>query len=67
MGLKDWKISFLGKKLKCKALTSAMRASVPSRKKGVLPLKQSWPLENNAHVKDDTPFSTSKGDQEFVA
>lgn len=32
MALKDWKTSFLGKKLKRKALASA-RTSVPSRKK----------------------------------
>lgn len=56
MGFKDWKISFLGKKLKRKALASA-RTSAPSRKKTpVLLLKQSSPPENNAHVKDDTPI-----------
>lgn len=67
MGLKDWKTSFLGRKLKRKALASARRTSAPSRKKGVLPLKQSSPLENNAHVKDDTPIFSSKDDQEFVS
>lgn len=67
MGSKDWKTSFLGKKLKREALASARRTSVPSRKKGVLPLKQSSFLEYNAHVKDDTPIFSSKDDQEFVS
>lgn len=63
MGLKDWNTSFLGKKLKRKALASARRTSVPSIKKGVLPLKQYLSLENNAHVRDDTPIFSSKDDQ----
>lgn len=56
MGLKDWKTSFLG--------TCFSKENICSLyKKGVLPPKQSLPLENNAHVRDDAPIFSSEDDQ----